>query len=290
MSKATKGKELVTEEGFAFGGMGALDEDAFIKGLEKAEDAEAGDATPGEVREDMGNTRPELERIEVKHQGVNEFHFGDGAKVAGKDGLRCGILAFTFHNSWFSKPFEDHEAGERPPCFSNDGTVPSDACEDQQSGSCASCPRNRDAQDPNARKQAFDQDRNGACSNYLSLAVMLPGRQLPYHLRLSNRSFKNWAKYVQALYTRKRFRHYQVATQITLENVKRGAQEYSVAQFEMLGVLPAKLQAAFKLEQPSYQALLRRAAGDLEPTADGASAAAEARAEAESCKAEEPAL
>ncbi len=290
---AAEDSALVTESGMAFGGMGALDEAAFIGGLSNADEAQAGDATPNEVRDDMGNATPELDRIDVKHQGVNEFHFGDGTKVDGKDGLAGAILAYTFHNSWFSKSFDDHEPGERPPCYSHDGVNIGAGAEDPQSeGGCASCTRNRDAQDPNARKEAFDQDRNGSCSNYLSLAVMLPGRQLPYHLRLSNRSFKAWAKYIQTLYTRKRFRHYQVATRITLDPVKKGAQEYSVGQFEMLGVLDKGLQQAFKLESVNYKALLQRAADNLEPTAEGANAANEARAEAtaEAAEGAEPAL
>ncbi len=290
MSEAAESKELVTEAGMAFGGMGSLDESAFIDGLKTVDDAKAGDAQPGEVRDDMGNTTAELDRIDVKHQGVNAFHFSDGTVVDGKDGLAGAVLAHTFHNSWFSKSFDEHEPGERPACYSHDGTTVAPGAEDPQCASCASCNRNRDAQDPNARKEAFDQPREGACANYLALAVMLPGRQLPYHLRLSNRSFKNWAKYVQGLYTRKRFRVYQVATRITLENVKKGAQEYSVAHFDMLGVLDERLQKAFKVESPNYKALLQRAAEDLEPTAEGATAAAEARDAAKAAEGQEPAL
>jgi hypothetical protein len=286
-------RALVTEEGMAYGGIGALDEAAFLGKLQSVEEAEHGDATADEVRDDMGSATPELDRIEVKHQGVNQFHFADGSKVDGEDGLSGAVLAFTFHNSWFSKAFEEHQQGERPPCYSHDGTNVAAGAEDPQSmGGCASCPRNRDARDPNARKEAFDQERHGACANYLSLAIVLPGRQLPYHLRLSNRSFKNWSKYVQTLYTRKRFRHYQVGTKVTLRNVEKGAQQYSVAEFTMLGVLDEGLQAAFKVESVNCKAILQRAADDLAPTDEGASAAAEARAEAqaEAEKAPEAAL
>lgn len=289
MSKASASKELTTE--LAFGGMGSLDESAFIKGLGAADEAKPGDATPAEVRDDMGNTKAELDRIEVKHQGVNEFHFTDGTKVDGEDGLSGAILAYTFHNSWFSKSFDEHESGERPACYSHDGVNVAPGADDPQSeGGCANCTRNRDAQDPNAKREAFDRDRNGACANYLSLAIMLPGYQLPFHLRLSNRSFKNWAKYIQSLYTRKRFRHYQVGTKLTLRNVQKGAQQYSVAEFEMLGVLGDELQKALKVESVNCKAVLQRIAEDLEPTPEAKDATAEARAAAKDAAEQEPAL
>ncbi len=278
------------------GGLGDFTEESLLGSALGRDEGGTGDATAADIRDGMGNRKPQLESIKVKHQGVNAFHFPDGRKVDGEDGIVGVVIAYTYHNSNFEKSFDDHEEGEQPACWSNDGTnVASEVESPRNEGGCQTCPFNRDALDKGAREQAWEDgvEKQTLCSNYLSLAVALPGQDIPQVLRITATSFKAWSIYVQQLGTRGRFRPYQVLTRIKLRNVKRGANENSQAEFDVAGdkfVLPKALQSAFKLQSVSYRSLLRRDAELAGPSDEAAHAMDGAKAAADAAGSEEAAL
>ena len=268
------------------GGLGDFTEEQLLGTAKTTDDAGKGSATAEDIRDAMGNRKPRLERVDIKHHGVNEFRFPDGRKVEGTEGFVGVALAHTYHNSNFAKPFDEHEEGEQPTCWSNDGTTVAPEVEAPlNGGGCPTCPFNRDAQDRSARELAFDNEtKQELCSNYLSVAVALPGQDIPLVLRVPASSFKDWATYVQQLGTRGRYRPYEVLTRFKLRNVKKGGNENSVAEFELADakqyVLPDTLRKAFKVQSVNYRSLLRRDAELTGPTEeagaamDGAKAAA----------------
>ena len=256
---ADESSNLPAPTGLGMGGLGDFDADALVKATE-GQQASKGSATGDALRDAMGTTRPALEVVKVKGHGANLFQFPDESKVDGKDGLLGVVVAFTRHNSYFDKPFGEQEGGELPPCFSNDGaTIAAKAESPQSEGGCASCPRNRDARDRAARDVAWDRDRSETCNNYLSLALALPGRDIPVRLRVTRQSFTAWGRYVQDIGTvRGRFLPHEVVTLVTLENKAGPSGEYSVAGFAFKGALPPEMRVGFAQQADQYGAILRR--------------------------------
>ena len=168
--------------------------------------------------------------------------------------------------------------------------------ENSLSGGCPACPYNRDALDRDAREQAFADgvDRQTLCSNYLSLAVTLPGQDIPLVLRVTASSFKGWAAYVQRIGTRGRYRPHQVLTRFKLRNAQKGGNQNSVAEFELADpehyVLPEVLLKAFALQSPKYRSLLRREAALDRASDEGAHAVGNAKAAAEAAEGESAGL
>jgi hypothetical protein len=275
----------VAPRGLGMGGLGQFTEDDFVKSVTDSEVAH-GTAEATDIKDAMGNVMPKLERVKVKHGGACIFQDEDDNKF---EELIGAVVAYTFHNSFFDKAFEDREDGERPPCYSNDGvSIAARAEAPRCDGGCTVCPLNRDATDREARENAFDLNRKEACNNYLSLAVALPGREVPVHVQLSNSSFKPWAAYVQRIGTQGRFKIHEVGTKFTLKNrTGPGGSEYSVVIFDSLGALPTELAASFAAQAPNYRALLRREAEHADADnadAEAAGAVAEAKAEQEKAK------
>lgn len=282
----------VAPQGLGMGGLGhfASPED-FVKSLEDS-DVTHGDADASSIKDAMGNVMPRLERIKVKHGGACIFQDEEGNKL---DALVGAVVAYTFHNSFFEKFFEDREEGERPPCYSNDGVSIAERAEAPESvQGCTGCNRNRDATDSAARSHAFDLGRKEACNNYLSLAVAVPGREVPIHLQLSNSSFKGWAAYAQRIGTQGRFKVHQVGTRFSLKNRSGpGGSEFSVCEFEMLNPLPTDLAENFASQAANYRSLLRREAESADKDnadAEAGAAVADARASQEAAKSEGAAL
>ncbi len=273
------------------GGLGGLSTTDLLSVVE-TDGADQGSATGADIREGMGNVRAQLEVVKIKGHGANLFLFGDDSKVDGDVGITGIVVAYTRHNSYFDSPFGETEAGVLPPCFSNDGvTVAPNAEVAQSEGGCASCPRNRDAKDPTARNAAFEafktqsKESPEVCTNYISLAVALPGRDVPVRIRFTAQAFKEWARYIQEIGTvRGRFLPHEVVTCITLENRDGGHGEYSVPKFTYKGALPVDLRAQFTAQRDSYRALLQRAAEgeerDASASDEAKSAAASAKVEA----------
>ena len=293
-------KALVSSEGLGMGGLGEFTEDSLLQVTQPSNEATKGSATGEEIRDAMGNVRPQMENVRVKGHGANLFQFEDGAGVAGKDGLVGVIVAFTRHNSWFDTEFGETEKGEMPPCFSNDGTTVATNAEKPQATSCTSCPRNRDAKSRDARDQAFQAAKDSrleVCSNYISLAVSLPGREVPVRIRFTQSAFKPWARYVQSLGdVQGRFLPHEVATRLFLDNVSEKGFESSVVRFKFEGALPEAMREDFRKQRANYKALLQRTAeaDDQEAPAstEAADAMAAARTEADAAKGAgaEPAL
>lgn len=259
-----------------FAGLGDFTAESLI---EVAKDGARGSASAEEIRDAMGNVVPRLERFKVKHGGACIITDAAGKRY---DDLLGVVVAYTYHNSFFEKPFEQHEEGERPTCFSRDAVSIDAGVEAPQSPTgCTGCPRNRDARERDARETAFNRDRRECCTNYLSLAVMLPGRDIPIQLRLSNSSFKPWAEYVQRIGTQGRFLPHEVATKFTLKNKQgAGGSEYTEVGFELAGGLPEHLRKAFADQREGYRALLRREdlqRDDGAPSGIGREAMAKAR-------------
>lgn len=285
----------VAPQGLGMGGLGHFGTaDDFVKSLEGQEDAAThGTAEADDIRDAMGNVLPKLERVKVKHGGACIFQDEDDKRY---DELVGAIIAYTYHNSYFDVPFEDREEGARPPCYSNDGVsiAPRAEAPESVNSGCTGCNRNRDATDREAREAAFDRHRKEACNNYLSLAVALPGREVPVHLQLSNSSFKPWAAYVQRIGTQGRFKIHEVGTRFTLKNrTGPGGSEFSVCEFTMLNPLPQSLAENFASQAPNYRALLRREAERADADnadAEAAAAVGEARATQDAAKAEGAAL
>ena len=268
---------LVKMEGL--GGFGSTED--FVKRLkEAAGDVGRGTATPDELRDAMGRTMPKLEKYKVKHGGACIFLDEAGKK---HDEVTGVVVAYTYHNSFFDRPFEEREEGDRPPCFSNDGETVAARAERPNATGCGSCKHNRDAVDKEAREAAFKMDRKEACHNYLSLAVALPGREIPVHIQLSNSSFRAWSAYNQRIFTQGRFKVQEVATKLTLgTKTGPGGSEYSVCKFDLVAPLPRELAGAMLGSTVGYTAVLRREAetdrGDAGGEAEAAAAVAAARA------------
>lgn len=288
-AETAENENLPAPKGLGTMGLGDFSSASDFLGDIQTEDIEKGSASFADVREAMGNVRPMLENVKIKGHGANLFQFDDGAQTPGPEGLVGVIAAFTRHNSYFDKSFDDAVEGELPPCFSNDGALIANNAESPQSdGGCASCPRNRDAKTREAREAAFESAENQTkekpetCTNYLSMAFMMPGRDLPVRIRFTNRTFKAWARYCQEIGTVKgRFFPHEVATKVTLKNIE-GQNEYSVGEFEFVGALKPAMRENFALQVAGYTALLQRAA-EVEERDD---ASDEAKAAMNSAKAE----
>lgn len=281
-AKPVAQENAVAPQGLGMGGLGDFTAESLVDAVSKpGEDAPKGTATGEDIRDAMGNKRPKLESIVVKHGGVARFAMPDGELEEDFVGV---IVAYTYHNSFFGKPFEDREDGERPPCSSNDGaTIVRDAEEPQSDSGCALCTKNRAGRDPEIRNAAFDLDRKSACNNYLSLAVALPGQEVPLRLRLSNQSFGAWADYIQRIGTSGRFLPHEVATRFQLKNQNKSGSDFSVLTLEFVGGLPDALRTSFSGQAANYKALLQRTSLDEggeggEPTAREAATAARADA------------
>lgn len=248
------------------GGLGGFDESSLTKAVKSAE-VKHGTATADSIRDGLGNQAPKLERVKVKHGGACIFQFEDESRA---DELLGIIVAHTYKNVFFSKSFEEFEEGDRPDCFSRNGQDVAEGVEEPQAARCAVCPRNRNAPDKEARELAFDRPRKETCGNYLTLAVALPGRDIPVQIQFSQSAFKPFAAYVQKIGTQGRFQPHEVATRIKLQN-RRGAggSEYSVPEFAIEGPLPEELMKAFDAQAPAYRALLRQ---EAEATKSGSDA------------------
>jgi hypothetical protein len=265
---------------------------------EAAESGAKGTATGESMRDAMGGQRPKLDRVKVIHNGAAMFRRGE-VKLEGMLGV---IVAHTFHNTWFAKPFDEHEEGDRPPCSSPDAvSITVGAAEPQSPGGCAVCPRNRGARDTSARRAAFDRDRKECCSNYLSLAVLLPGEEIPVVVQFPQGSFRNWADFVQLIGSKHRCKPSEVLTKISLKNLRKDGGETSIGQFEMVGPLPrAKEGEAPKFgdlvaaQTEAYTAILRREANDETRSQESAGSASdavrEAKAAAEKAKQQSPGI
>jgi len=166
----TDEKAVAVSTGFV--GLGDLDEKALVDAAKAAAD-ERGTASADSIRAGMGNQSPRLERFKVKHGGACIIIDEGGKRY---DGLTGVVVAFTYRNVWFSKPFEEHQEGELPDCFADDAIHVSPRAANPQAPSCVTCPRNRDAREKAAREAAFARDRNECCGNYLAFALGLPGR------------------------------------------------------------------------------------------------------------------
>ncbi len=291
---AAESTAMVPSTGLGMGGLGEFSQQSLLEITQPSDAAAKGSATGDEIRDAMGNVRPQLENVKVKGHGANLYQFADESTVAGKEGLVGIIVAFTRHNSWFDTEFGSTEKGEMPPCFSNDGNTVASNAEKPQAPACTGCERNRDARDRAARDRAFTRAKEAdtpeagrleVCSNYISLAVALPGREVPVRIRLTQSTFKRWAAYVQAIGTvHGRFLPHEVVTHLRLENVEGPSGEYSVGTFEFKGALPEEMRETFRKQRENYKALLQRAAEadeqDTPASSDGAAAMA-AAAEAE---------
>lgn len=262
------------------GGLGDFDEAALVKAAQEAAEAgeTKGSATGEEIRDALGGMVPRLERIKVIAQAA-QFRFEDGTQKGELVGV---IAAHTFRNTLFLTPYEQREEGGRPDCYSNDGVNIADDVEEPQAKNCRVCTRNRAApQGSDARQAAFDRDRDEACSNYLTLALALPRIEIPFEVRLTNRSFKHWATYIQRLGSRGRFLPHEVATRIRLE-LKHGAADYTEAHFEFVGPLPEEVSKAFAQQRDGYRQVLRRSATSesADERDDAAAAVQQAKKEA----------
>lgn len=217
-----------------------------------------GEATADEIRDQLGDAVPEIESIEIKHQGANLIQFPDGDTVQGKDGITCVILASTFHNAHYAEGFDESEPGERPDCKASDAVSVDGDIESPKAENCASCPLNRAALSDDAREAAFARDRGECCNNSLTLILAIPGHQMPYKLKLSVKSQSAFRKYATRVGSKTRFLLHEVATQLTFAAV--GKFKHSEAAFKMLGSLPENLREANREASAGYLAFLRRTA------------------------------
>jgi len=247
-----------------------------------------GNANPKDIREQMGNQEPKLERIEVKHSGANMFVFPDGNPVPGDKGFAAVILASNFHNAKYAHAFDDpaREENERPECKSSDGVNVDAGVPNPQAQNCSFCPLNCSATSQQARDIAFSKDRDERCQNRLSLVLMVPGSSIPFQLNLSPSSFKTFAGYAQRVGSSSRFLLHEVATKITSK--KTGQFGHSEVRFEYIGALPPELREANEEAHASYLAYLRRTA--TQDRVDEAEGQAEADAEKEASTPDEAPL
>jgi len=254
--------------------LGDLDEKA-LRALVTQQEGVRGSATAEDIRDALGGQLPRLEKIKVIAQ-AGTFKFEDDEIATSLTGV---IAAHTYRNARYDTAFEEREEGAMPDCFSNDGVHVAADVEAPKAANCRVCRINRGAPwGSEARQAAFEADRDETCSNYLVLAVSLPGVEFPYEVRLSQASFKNWGTYVQRIGSRGRFLPCEVATKLSL-SVKHGVADYTVCGFEMLGPLPAELATRFRANQENILAALRRSGprhDDGPSDADAARAAKEA--------------
>lgn len=230
--------------------------------VEAPDQATRGSATSETVASAMGNQLPTLPRLEVKHQGAAIFKEKGGAERVFNE-LEGVIIAFTPHNSFFGKAFEEREQGERPKCYSNDGVLPSANSPEKQAETCALCRRNRDAaRDSEARKEAFKLDRKTEnCNNYLSVLMILKGKgEIPFRVQFPNTSFKAWAQYVQDIAAANGFQPHEVATKVTLTNKKQrgGSAVFSEATFKQIAPLKVEARPAFAERNAFWMNYLHR--------------------------------
>lgn len=291
----TTNDKALTKPG-GFGGLGDFTTESLLE-VAKNTESTRGSATGDEIRDAMGNVRPTLDTVKVKGHGANLFLFPDDTKVDGDVGLTGVIVAFTRHNTYFGKPFDQREEGEMPPCFSNDGETVAENAEGPMASVCSECPRNRDAKRRDCRDEAFELMKSEGpgsgkiCNNYLSIALALPGKDIPVRIRFTRQSFKAWAEYVQRIGTEGRYLPHEIVTHVTLRNEKGQKAEFSVGNFRPvrkatgeIAALPDEMRDEFARQRTNYRALLQRTAeaddGEAEASEDAKAAVKGAQARA----------
>lgn len=219
-----------------------------------------GDASPEQIRDQMGNVEPTLEKIELKHSGANMLIFPGGKPVPGADGFTCVILASNFSNQKYKHAYDDpeREEGERPECKSSDGVTPDPEIKNPKATTCSNCQLNCAATSQQARDIAFSKARHERCQNRLRLVVQVPGHSIPYILDLPPSSFRPFASYAQRVGGQSRFLLHEVVTKLTFK--KTGQYGHSEAIFGNVGALPAELRKANEEPNKAYLAYLRRTA------------------------------
>lgn len=255
-----------------------------------AEEPVKGSATAEEIRSDMVG-EPRLEPVKVGHSmGVYELPTQE-EPVREFVGI---IVAATRRNAKFAKTLDEADEGDtnRPECFSVDGVVPSNASPDKKSSTCDTCHLNRAAKSQTAREAAWELARKQTCGNFLSLAVLLPGCSVPFHLRLSQSAFKPWSEYVQRIGTRGNFRYYEVVTKFKLEKRTKAGNTFSVPVFEQVGPLKeGHAKQAGALHQEYLQVLRQEPySRDGDPSGEASEAVRNAKAAAKAAEGSEAAL
>lgn len=229
-------------------------------GFDTGAPEEQGTATSETFKQALGNQVPKLPRIEVKHAGATVFKRKGGDQKFDK--LTGVIVAFTKHNSFFGKPFEEAAAGERPKCYSNDGIKIASSATEPQAPGCAVCPRNRDGEKGSAtRKAAFEQDRKtGACNNYLTVLMIVKGMgDIPFAIQFPNTSFDAWAAYAQDLLAQGKFQPHEVVTELSLFEKKKPGwkNSASVAVFKKIVAIPADKRSSYADANKSWTSYLQ---------------------------------
>ena len=165
--------------------------------------------------------------IKVVHQG-GLFRFPDEQTVSSFQGV---VLLAPRANVYWEKPPDDTGELRPPDCASDDAIHPNPGIIDPVAESCAKCPYNIFGSNPKG-------GGGKACRNIRRAVVLCQSAAVPYLIGIPATSLKAWKKYLTNL-AALGIRHQAVVlTELGLESVKRGAHEWSLFTFKVVGALP----------------------------------------------------
>lgn len=150
-------------------------------------------------------------------------------------------------NAYWSQKFEGQN--NPPDCSSLDGKIGIGV----PGGNCKTCPYNQFGSDPTGRGKA--------CKNMHRIYILREGDMFPLLLTLPPTSLKPFADYLAKRIITKGLRSYGVITKITLKKATNNTGiVYSQAQFQLVGILDAKLVEQMKVYSDEIKSITRQTA------------------------------
>lgn len=138
------------------------------------------------------------------------------------------ILAASFVNAYWDKPYGTEGSNKSPICSSRDGISGWD--QEGAERACKTCPYNR--------MGSRDGGRGKACRNMVQLLVLIDGEPLPVEVRVPTMSVGNYAQYVAGTLAVRNLQPWQVSTKFTLAKATNSnGIDYSQIMFSCTGLI-----------------------------------------------------
>lgn len=138
------------------------------------------------------------------------------------------ILAASFINAYWDKPFGVEGSNKSPVCSSRDGISGWD--QEGAEHACKTCPWNR--------MGSKDGGRGKACRNMVQLLVLIDGEPLPVEIKVPTMSVGNYAQYVAGTLAVRSLQPWQVSTKFSLAKATNAnGIDYSQIMFSCTGLI-----------------------------------------------------
>lgn len=164
----------------------------------------------------------ELPEIKILH-AAGIFQMPDGSTKPKIEGI---LLHDHKHNAWWEKSLEDSEEASAPDCFAielvkGESLKPHPTCNMPQCHTiCVDCDLNKWG----------SKGKGKACSNKISLFLLVPEYFVPLRMEVSAVSLKNCTDYIDSFKIRRK-RYQTFVTIFSLKTETRGPNTFSVINF-----------------------------------------------------------